>query len=73
MVEFSTVKVPLPNHKYISLRGSTILVRPKPDVSFYIVISDSEKAGSGQGDVNFLLVPLNGRDPLRFERLQAGT
>jgi len=61
------------NHKDICLRGSIVLVRPKPDVVFHLGIGDSDQTGSGQRDVDFLLIPLKRRYRFKFKRLQAGT
>ena len=46
------------NDKDICLRRSIVLVQPKADIALYVGIGDRDQTGSGQGDVDFLLIPL---------------
>jgi len=46
------------NDKDIRLRGSIVLVRTKTDITPYLGIGDGDQTGPGQGDVDFLLIPL---------------
>lgn len=48
------------------------MVEPKADIMHYVGISERNQAGTGQGDIYFLLISLEGRFLFKFKRLQTG-